>query len=41
MVRSIDGIVFGRVAHEKLAQYWPTAASQPERHPLECTCAES
>jgi hypothetical protein len=28
-------LVFGRVAYEKLAQYWPTAASNPdvsERH---------
>ena len=25
-LRSIDGMVFGRVAFEKLAAYWPTAA---------------
>jgi dihydrofolate reductase len=25
-LRSIDGMVFGRVAFEKLATYWPTAA---------------
>jgi dihydrofolate reductase len=34
-LRSIDAMVFGRVAYEKLAQYWPTAASNPgasERH---------
>ena len=29
-LRSIDAMVFGRVAYEKLAQYWPTAASNPE-----------
>jgi dihydrofolate reductase len=34
-LRSIDAMVFGRVAYEKLAEYWPTAASNPdasERH---------
>lgn len=30
ILRSIDGMIFGRSAHEKLAQYWPTAATQPE-----------
>jgi dihydrofolate reductase len=29
-LRSIDGMVFGRVAYEKLAEYWPTAASNAE-----------
>jgi dihydrofolate reductase len=29
-LRSIGAMVFGRVAYEKLAQYWPTAASNPE-----------
>ena len=23
VLRSIDGMIFGRVAHEKLAEYWP------------------
>jgi dihydrofolate reductase len=27
-LRSIDGMVFGRVAFEKLAAYWPTAAHE-------------
>jgi dihydrofolate reductase len=34
-LRSIEAMVFGRVAYEKLAEYWPTAASNPdasERH---------
>ena len=30
MLRSIDGMIFGRVAHELLAQYWPTAGSKPD-----------
>ncbi len=29
VLRSIDGQVYGRVAHQSLAQYWPTAADQP------------
>lgn len=29
-LRSIEAMVFGRVAYEKLADYWPTAASNPE-----------
>lgn len=28
VLRSIDGMVFGRTAHEKLAEYWPAAAQQ-------------
>ena len=35
-LRSIDGMVFGRVAFEKLAAYWPTAeasaSSETQRH---------
>jgi len=34
MLRSIDGMVFGRVAHELLAQYWPGAADDPGATPL-------
>jgi dihydrofolate reductase len=30
ILRSIDAMVFGRVAYEKPARYWPTAASNPE-----------
>jgi dihydrofolate reductase len=33
VLRSIDGMIFGRVAHELLAQYWPTAGSQPDASP--------
>jgi dihydrofolate reductase len=29
-LQSIDGMVFGRVAFGLLAQYWPTAASNPQ-----------
>jgi dihydrofolate reductase len=29
-LRSIDGMVFGRVAYERLAEFWPAAASDPE-----------
>jgi dihydrofolate reductase len=29
-LRSIDAMVFGRVAYELLAQYWPTAAADPD-----------
>ncbi len=29
VLRSIDGQIYGRVAHQSLAQYWPTAAEQP------------
>ncbi|MGO1068566.1 dihydrofolate reductase family protein [Lysobacter sp. CA199] len=28
-LRSIDGMIFGRKAHELLARYWPDAASRP------------
>jgi dihydrofolate reductase len=28
LLRSIDGMIFGRTAHEKLAEYWPYAASE-------------
>jgi dihydrofolate reductase len=28
-LRSIDGMVFGRVAYEKLADYWPTSPCSP------------
>jgi dihydrofolate reductase len=27
---SIDGMIFGRVAHQLLAEYWPTAGGDPE-----------
>lgn len=30
MLRSIDGMIFGRVAHQLLAEYWPIAGSNPE-----------
>jgi dihydrofolate reductase len=30
VLRSIDGMIFGRVAHQLLAEYWPTADSNPE-----------
>jgi dihydrofolate reductase len=29
-LRSIDAMVFGRVAYELLAQYWPMAATDPD-----------
>lgn len=29
-LRSTDGMIFGRKAHELLAGYWPTAAENPE-----------
>ena len=29
-LRSIDAMIFGRVAFEKLAMYWPTAAEDPQ-----------
>jgi dihydrofolate reductase len=29
VLRSVDGMIFGRKAHELLAQYWPTAADDP------------
>src|SRR5918992_4711203 len=29
-LRSIDGMVFGRVAYELLADFWPAAAADPE-----------
>lgn len=28
VLRSIDGMILGRVAHQKLAEYWPVAAEQ-------------
>lgn len=28
LLRSIDGMIFGRVAHQKLAEYWPFAAER-------------
>lgn len=30
VLRSIGGQMYGRVAHQSLAQYWPTAAQQPQ-----------
>ena len=30
ILRLIDGMIFGRTAHQKLAEYWPTAAENPE-----------
>lgn len=33
MLRSIDGMVFGRVAHQLLATYWPGAAAQTDISP--------
>ncbi|MCI0624266.1 MAG: dihydrofolate reductase family protein [Acidobacteria bacterium] len=30
ILRSIDGMIFGRVTHQLLAEYWPTAGSNPE-----------
>jgi dihydrofolate reductase len=29
VLRSIDGMIFGRVTHQLLAQYWPTAGDEP------------
>ena len=29
VLRSIDGMIFGRVAHQVLSEYWPNAAAQP------------
>jgi len=33
LLGSIDGMVFGRVAHALLAQYWPGAGSDPDATP--------
>lgn len=30
VLRSIDGMIFGRKAHQQLAAYWPTAGANPE-----------
>jgi dihydrofolate reductase len=30
VLRSIDGMIFGRVAHQLLSQYWPNAASNSD-----------
>jgi len=30
VLRSIDGMIFGRKSHQLLAQYWPTAGENPE-----------
>lgn len=30
VLRSIGGMIFGRAAHQLLAQYWPTASSNPD-----------
>lgn len=30
MLRSLDGMIFGRISHQLLAQYWPTADSHPD-----------
>ena len=32
-LESIDGMIFGRKAHELLAQYWPTAADAKDASP--------
>ena len=29
VLRSLDGMIFGRVAHQVLSEYWPNAAAQP------------
>jgi dihydrofolate reductase len=39
-LRSIDSMVFGRVAYEKLAEYWPTAASNPEASKIHIEAAQ-
>lgn len=33
MLNSIDAMIFGRVAFELLAQYWPTAGQNPDATP--------
>lgn len=35
VLSSVDGMIFGRVTHELLAGYWPTAADSPEASPLQ------
>jgi dihydrofolate reductase len=32
-LQSIDGMIFGRRAHELLAQFWPTAGGRPDASP--------
>jgi dihydrofolate reductase len=32
-LQSIEGMIFGRKAHELLAQFWPTAADSPNASP--------
>lgn len=39
LLSSIDGMIFGRVAHQLLAEYWPTAASRPEASPRDVEAA--
>jgi dihydrofolate reductase len=39
VLRSIDGMIFGRVAHQLLAEYWPTAASKPGASPRDVETA--
>ncbi|MGF1625573.1 MAG: dihydrofolate reductase family protein, partial [Alphaproteobacteria bacterium] len=35
LLGSIEGMVFGRVAHDLLATYWPTAADRPGVRPID------
>lgn len=32
-LRSISGMIFGRIAHELLATFWPTAGDRPDASP--------
>ncbi|MER6999662.1 dihydrofolate reductase family protein [Streptomyces sp. NPDC000410] len=38
-LRSIDAMIFGRVAYQKLAEYWPTAATGPDASELDIEVA--
>lgn len=33
LLRSVDGMIFGRVSYQQLAQFWPTAGASPEQPP--------
>jgi dihydrofolate reductase len=39
-LRSVDAYIFGRVAYQELAQFWPTAGTAPSSTPREVELAE-
>ena len=40
LLRSIDGMIYGRIAHQSLSEYWPTATSNAEASPRHLEAAE-